>query len=72
MKTYIYVVNVKDLRLEEEPQSFGLLDGVSQLTVRLKISKCKITGMVRQLKKDFLTMSSPKNKPDKSTFIINC
>lgn len=34
-KTYINVVNVEDFRLEEQAESPGLLNGVSQLTVRL-------------------------------------
>lgn len=33
--TYINVVNVEDFRLEEQAESSGLLDRVSQLTVRL-------------------------------------
>ena len=35
-RTYIYVINVEDFGLKEEPQSPGLLDGVGQLTVCLR------------------------------------
>lgn len=34
--TYINVINVKDFGLETEPECFGLLDRVGQLTVRLR------------------------------------
>lgn len=34
-ETYIDVIDVEDFGLEEQPESSGLLDGVSQLTVRL-------------------------------------
>lgn len=34
--SYINVINVQDLGVELEAHGFGLLDGVSQLTVRLK------------------------------------
>lgn len=33
---YINVINVKDFGLETQPECFGLLDRVGQLTVRLK------------------------------------
>lgn len=34
--TYINVINVQDLGVKLEAHGFGLLDGVSQLTVCLK------------------------------------
>lgn len=42
--TYINVINVEDFGLEEQPQRSGLLDGVSQLTVRLRTGTRKHTS----------------------------
>lgn len=34
--TYVNVINVEDFGLETQAERFGLLDGVGQLTVRLR------------------------------------
>ena len=41
---YIYVVDIKDLGLEHQAQSSGLLDGVSQLTVSLGETERKMNS----------------------------
>lgn len=38
-KTYIDVVDVEDFGLEEQAESSGLLDGMSQLTVGLRTGR---------------------------------
>lgn len=64
--TYIYIVNVKDFRLEEESQSPGLLNGVGQLTVGLRKKTCAHINTKPK------TTNTHKNKIKSGKILNNC